>query len=232
MKSHLLVYQKNNISFSYPRNTLTKRNLELYINGKVKEEYSPIIQHDPSHYFHLIKDGIYRTDDTNVHTYCSPYHLLRSYYLSENLYFFLMKKIHLNFFQVSNKKVEFIPRSIECVTGLVEESYLSSKDNRDYYRIFIKNQNNPIHLHYSTKVYNENGHSILLMDAIHRLGKRRILGLDVDYEPRIFEIERVQNILESEDFDILDSAFYNIYMRQDENLKLPILMDNILVDLD
>lgn len=228
----LFVHQKNYLSFSYPKTKLTKENLHRYIDSQSREEYSPMIQQDPSVYLHIVKDGIYYMDRGNIHTYCSSDQLNRVYHQSDSVYYFLMRNLRLNVFckkeeQWKQEKIQYV-----CSTFYPEDIL---EMNLDYYKITIKENHRPLYLHPNTKLFDESGHCKSILDVVHRMGRRRILGMDDTHRFQTFDIDKVENITsDEENITIFDTPFYSIGIVRDEerNMGGSILMNQILVELD
>lgn len=235
-KSQVFVHQKNHLSFSYPKSKLTKENLHQYIDSQTREEYRPMIQQDPSVYLHIVKDGIYYMDSGKIHTYCSSEQLNRVYHQSDSVYYFLMRNLRLNVFckqedQWRQEKIQYV-----CSTFYPEDIL---EMNLDYYKISFKESHRPLYLHPNTKLFDESGHRKSILDVVHRMGRRRILGMDDTHRFQTFDIEKVENITsDEENISVLDTPFYSIGIVRDEqrdkdrNMRGSILMNRILVELD
>lgn len=247
MRSQLFVHQKNHVSFSYPKSKLTKENLHRYIENQFREDYTPMIQHDPSMYLHVVKDGIYRMGHRNMYAHCSGEQLRRVYHQSDSVYYFLMKNLYLNLFSVheadkthgtggrTGGRTGFDTRQTNiqyvCST-LYPEDILEI--NQDYYKITIRDQHQPLYLQSSARLYDESGHRRAMIDIVHRMGRRRILGMNSEHEYQSFDIDRVENITSDEDnITVLDTPFYSIGIVKEVNERAnTVLMNQILVDLD
>jgi hypothetical protein len=235
MRSQLFVHQKNQLSFSYTQGRLTKDNLHQYIQSKTREETQITIQHDPSVYLHNIKDGMYNLDNQrNIHTYCSLEKLRRLYYQSDSVYFYLLRNLSLNLFSsqsdnLSRNKIEYV-----CSTFYPED--ILEINQQDYYKISIRGSLQPLFLQQSVYLFDDTGHRGSILDIVHRMGKRKVLGLNDQHEFRTFEIERVENITsEDENITELDTPFYAIgIVRKAEGSTRhnTVLINQILVELD
>jgi hypothetical protein len=108
----------------------------------------------------------------------------------------------------------------------------------DYYKITIKNQHRPIYLQTTANLYDESGDRKSIIDIVHRMGRRRVLGLNDDHEFRAFDIDKVENVTpEDENISVLDTPFYSIGILRDVNDYVKdsnhcVLIDQILVELD
>ena len=238
MRSVVFCHKKNHLSFSYCKSSLTKENFTKYCDSKQREDYVPMVQHDPSVYLHVAKDGMYRFEFGTNDTFCSLDELKRTYHQSDDVYFFLMKNLNLNFFKLYYKtNVERIPTRIKYITSTFCPEDVYEINLEDYYKIYIKDKRDPLYVQKSSKLYDESGNRKPLVDLVHRMGKRRLLGLDLNHRIKTFDIERVQNILPEEDDSALtlEPPFYEIGIEtetHDKEDSHPVLMDNILVHLD
>jgi hypothetical protein len=251
MKSQFLVHQNNRVSFSYTRTKMTKSNLHKYIQSKLNHEVDPfenphfLVQHDPSHYLHIVKDGIYHLDNRNmVNTFCSINDLHRSYYQSNDLYFFILKHLRLNLFSI-NLNFSILPLHvpIQYVSSTYYPSKLHDVNLQDYYKIFIKHQHVPLYLRMDNRLYDESGSSRKLSNIIHSLGRRRIMGLNQDHQPQVFEIEKAKNVSAEDETQNFDTPFFSIGLKKESidpktipsdyvTSKTSILVGQVLVDLD
>ena len=232
MRSQLFVHQKNQLSFSYPQGKLTKDNLHQYLQSKTREETQPTIQHDPSVYLHTVKDGIYYIDSQrNVHTYCSLESLRRIYHQDQYLIYYLLRHLGLNLFcslgnSLSRSKVEYVSSTF------YPEDVLDI-NCQDYYKISIRGNVRPLYLQQTVHLFDDSGHRSSILDIVHRMGKRKVLGLNDQHEFRTFEIDRVENITsEDENITELDTPFYTIGVVRDLTSRSSVLMNQILVELD
>jgi hypothetical protein len=233
MRSQFLIHQKNQISFSYPKGKLTKDNLHQYIESKTCEESQRIIQHEPSVYFHTIKDGIYNLDhQRNIHTYCSLESLSRLYHQSDSVYSYMLRNVSLNLFSVHGFRLTF-QEKIEYVCSTFYPEDILEINLEDYYKISIRGCLRPLFLQQSAHLFDDSGHRQSILDIVHRMGKRKVLGLNDQHEFRAYEIERVENITsEDEPITVLDTPFYAIGLIHDKSTRSSLLMNQILVDLD
>lgn len=227
-------HKKNVVSFSYPKTSFTKKNFEKYTASQEREEYTPMIQHDPSVYLHVVKDGVYDICNPRFnHTFCSLENLNRLSHQSDMLYHFTIRNLYMNFFSLDGKwKCE--PNAVKYITGTFYPEDILEMNIDEYYELHIRNKNRPIYLQTCAKLYDECGNRKSLLDLVHRMGKRRLLGLNDKHEMEIFEIERVRNIIpEDDETSFIDPPFYSIgIIRNETKESRAILMDNILVSLD
>ena len=234
--TQLFVHQKNHLSFSYPKSKLTKENLHRYIDSQCREEYSPMIQQDPPVYLHVAKDGIYYMDGGKIHTYCSSEQLNRLYHQSDSVYYFLMRNLKLNVFCKTEERWRQEKIQYVCSTFYPDDIL---EINLDYYKITVKESHRPLYLHPSTVLFDESGHRKSILDVVHRIGRRRILGMDDTHKFQTFDIVKVENITsDEENISVLDTPFYSIGIVRDDqrddqrDMEGSILMNQILVELD
>jgi hypothetical protein len=225
-------HKRNVVSFSYPKTSFSKQNFEKYTSSQQREEYTPIIQHDPSMYLHVVKDGVYHICNPQFnHTFCSLENLNRLSHQSDMLYHFTIRNLFLNCFD--GNKSEGLKMKYITSTFYPEDVLEMNVD--EYYEIHIKNKFRPLYLRPCSRLYDEYGERKKLIDLVHRMGKRRLLGLNDKHEKEVFEIERVRNIIpEDDESDFIDPPFYSIGIVYEDTKYNPttVLMDNILVDLD
>lgn len=225
MRSKIFVHQKNSLSFSYERFKITKSNFQTYL----KKKHSEYIQQDPSIYLQVSKNGIYQFSYQDIQTYCRLSDLKRCFYQSDDVYFFLLKYLQLNFFDPCDQ-MKRVSQKLEYISSTFHPEDILEVNQDDYYKVFIKNQHRPLYLQTSVGLYNESGHQKKLLDLVHQLGPRRVLGLNESHHPEVFCIERVQNVTPDDDeLSFMDPPFFEIGLNQE---RLPVLMDKILVDLN
>ena len=237
MRSQLFVHRNNSISLSYERNKITKQKFQTYISSQLTEEENSnrLIQHEPYMYVHSVKNGIYLSFNDHMFTYCSPMELKRIYHQSDQLYFYLMKHLKLNFFDLDKRIVNTTSQHMEYVstTSYYPEDILDI--NLNYYKIYIKGKYYPVYLQDDAKVFDETGQKKSIMEVVHKMGNRRLLGLNYNHQVQEFEIEKINNVNheDEDDFTLFDTPFYSIGVGVLEPTKrtLPILIDNILVDI-
>jgi hypothetical protein len=230
-RKQLFVHQNNLLSFSYRRGKFTKEKFDEYLQSKTREETQPILQHEPSVYLHTVKDGIYDIDyKNNVHLYCSLGNLKRLYHQSDSVYYYVLRHLNLNLFynrtySPSQEKVEYV-----CSTFYPEDIL---EINQDYYKITFRDIVRPLYLQSSVKLFDESGHRKSILDIVHRMGKRKVLGLNHNLEFQTYAIERVENITaEDENITVLDTPFYAIGVTRESEGDNCVLMNQIFVDLD
>ncbi len=227
-----LVHQKNYLSFSYARGVLNRSNFDAFMRNKSIDR----IQEDRSAYLHFVKNGMYHISDT-LHTMCSTDQISRSYHKNDDVYFYLMQHLHLNGFQISGNKVECVPQKIKYVSSTFCPHDVLDINLNDYYRVMIKNIHRPIYLQWGCKLYDENGNSKKLWEIVKPGKPTRVLGLTTDHKLKVYEIDSIHNLNpEDEPFDAMDTPFYEIGCEKEEQEqekgKLPVCIENILVELD
>jgi hypothetical protein len=232
----MFVHQNNSIGFCYSKNTLRK---EKFIEYQNQFDPQSIIRSDPYHSIHVVKNGIYNIDNQdNIFTYCSPKELYKIYSKSEDLYGFLMQNLFLNFFKIENCISYYSTHTFASVYAYkiqnVSTTYYGQLDATipDYYKIYVRGQFQPIYLQQTSKLVNENGEVKNIIDLVHQMGKRRILGVDHNHQIVEMEIDRVKNISYLDDESTFQTPFYAIgFIRKSKQPSL-ILMDQVLVELD
>jgi hypothetical protein len=255
----IYLHQKNPVSFSYQRNKISKSNFESFMSSKVKEDhamihdyfdivdgrsqrfkpsFSDLVFNEPnSKYLNFIHDNIYHHDDEKTYAFCSASDLHRSYFLYDEIYHFLIKHLHMNFFDLkqtsSSSKVTCIETPVHSITSTFHPEDSLEINDQDYYQVWIRGFKRPLYLGMNTRIYDDNGNQKTLLDILYNFpGKRRILGLTSAHKLCSYEIERVKNLnRDLEPIDELDTPFYS-YQIKSELSKLPILIDHILMDLD
>lgn len=232
MRTQIFVHQSNKLSFSYSRSKMTKRNFENYMESKTLEDNQQIIQQHPYNHLHIVKDGIYQLDVLdNVHTYCSIKDLHRCYYLSDDLYFFILKHLKMNLFSI-DCGIKCLPTQINHISSTFYPEDILEVNTQDFYKIYIRNRYEPLYLQTDVKVYDETGNRRNLMDILHQLGRRRVMGVNSKHHFEVFEIEKVQNVSPDDEISILDTPFYSIGIVREEKQSHPVLVNQILVDLN
>ena len=235
MRSQIYIHRNNSVSFSYYKFNITKQGFQKYVLDQTPEEYKPLIQSDPYHYIHAVKSGVYQIDKgDHVYTLCSLQKLHDIYAKSDQLYYFLMKNLYLNTYLIRPPTLSFYGSVIQHVSTTFYPEDILEVNQEDYYKIYIRGLNKPLHLQTSAKLINESGESKPLLEILYRMGKRRVLGINTNLQLQEFEIERVQNVSHSDDHDhsIFNTPFYAIGFLKDPSQPSTILMDQILVELD
>jgi hypothetical protein len=232
MRSQLFVHQNNLISFSYPKGKFTKESFHQYLQSKTREDTQTIIEHDPSVYLHAVKDGIYQIDyKRDIKVYSSLGNLKRLYHQSDSVYYYVLRNLSLNLFR--DRAFSPIKEKVEYVSSTFYPEDILEINQQDYYKITFSKIVQPLYLQRSVKLYDESGNRKSILDIVHRMGKRKVLGLNHDHEFQTYEIARVENITsEDENITALDTPFYAIGVIRESKDNNCVLMNQILVDLD
>ena len=240
----IYIHKKNNVSFSYRSDSLNKYNFNKYNIGNfdndmkyndtfslVQHVYQPMTLNNQYHNINTIKDGIYKIDDTLVHTRINVNELYHLNDKSSNLYSFVMKLIHIDTIDFAGRMKHVFQKPISFVCSSFRVEDVLDINMNDYYEVYIKNKRNPIYLQEEAIIYDETGFGKKILDIAYKMGRRRVLGIDDLHNVREYEIERVlmKNPVDEmkNDFDV---QFLEIGIQ--DNTNQPIIMDNIIVSLD
>lgn len=232
----IYLHQKNPVSFCYGRNKLSKPKFEAFVRSKEPEEHPIMIHEDRSAYLHFFKNGLYYMNENQCFTYCSGADIHKSYFQFDQIYHYLMKHVHLNFFNLENQysdtTVECIQKPLRSISSTFYPEDSLEINDQEYFEVWIKGKNKPLYLGLNTRLYDNDGNQKPLLDIVYRLsGKRRLLGLSSQHQLTTYEIERIKNLTrDDEPIDILDTPFYSFDV--ETQCKLPVLVNHILVDLD
>lgn len=237
---NILIHQKNPISFSFDRQSLNKENFKRFVVCReIEDENSPWKSSELSKdYIHFVHNSVYQFQKSYAYAYLSGKDIERFYHQFEQLYYFLMHNLRMNFVDVGDQsscgKVTCVPKHVNFVASTLRPQDVLEINNSDYYQVSIRGLKHPLYFSLDTKLYDDNGNQKSLLDILYRTGKRKVLGLSSDHELKTFEIENVKNLnLEEEPLDILDVPFYEFSVFQENPKdKLSVLMNHIIVDLD
>lgn len=230
------MHQKNQISFSYARQSLTLNRFQAFMDSRTEENYPQMITEDRSAYLHFVKNNTYWIDEKNntCYTNCSSAEIARTYFQFNEIYFYLMKHLSLNCFGVSDSNLDITKSRMLSVSSSfrheysVEGAYVSDT----YYKVIFKDGGRPLYLNLQSNLFDHSGNKKSLLDIAYRLGTKRILGLNDKNEITSREIQKILHLDEDQEpVDFLDTPFYEILLEQTDGPQT-ILMENVFVSLD
>ena len=249
MYKTIYIHKKNIISFSYHSYSLNKYNFNKYNLEKmdkyikyndtsafVNHIYQPMTLNNQYHNINIIKDGIYKVNDTLIATNINVNELYNLNIKSSDLYSFVMKLIYLNTCNFSGKMKYIFQTNLLFIRSSFQNDILNI--NMDYYyEIHIKNKHNPIYVQENAIVYDKTGFAKKILDIVGKVGRRSILGVDNLHNIREYEIEKV--ILKNPIYEMknkFDVQYLEFGLRNDnkiyDNSTKSIIIDNIIVNLD
>lgn len=240
----IYIHKKNNVSFSYQPTSLNHYNFNKYNVKNVDQNmkyndplslvhhvYQPMTLNNQYHHINIVKDGVYNINDVWAHTNVTVNELYHLNDKSSNLYSFVMKLIHLDTIDFAGRMKYIFQKPVSFVCSSFRPEDVYDVNANDYYEVYIKNKHKPLYLQEEAMLYDENGDGKKIIDIAYKMGRRRILGIDDLHRVREYEIERVlmKNPVDEmrNDFDV---AFLEVGV--EKNMRQPIIMDNIIVDLD
>jgi hypothetical protein len=145
-----------------------------------------------------------------------------------------MKNLYLNQFSMGRQNSLSIYGSpLKSVSTTFYPHDILEINLEDYYKIHIKGLFQPLYLQQNAKLLNESAESKNILEIVHRLGRRRILGVDPNHQIVEMEIDRVQNIAYQEEENLIETPFFALGFIRDQQLQSNlILMDHVFVELD
>lgn len=245
----MYIHKKNNVSFSYKNGSLNKYNFNKY-NASFERDtdikynntlslaqhtYQYMTLNNQYHNINTIKDGIYNIQDEVVHTNITLNELYHLNDKSSNLYSFVMKLISLDTFDFAGRMKYVFQKPISFVCSSFRVEDVLDVNINDYYEVYIKNKYQPIYLQEEALIYDESGISKKILDIAHQMRRRRVLGINDQHNVQEYEIERIvmKNPVDDmkNDFDVQFLEIgVEIGIKPSKNQ--PIIMNNIIVDLD
>lgn len=227
----LLIHQNNRLSFSYQRNHISKQSYINYKSSLTKPDYN-YVQSDDSQHLSIIQNGIYNKNNNHTFTICNLSDIHRSYYLSDNLYFYIIKNLFLNTLDdlEFNHKINFI--KVKSISSSFYPEDILEINLHPYYKIKLQEKHYALNLSYNSKVYNESGHKKTINELLSSVGQIRLMGLNNNHQLNEFKVESIQVIEPIEASNFYDTPFYSLVIPQPNNINYNIIMDPLIVELD